>query len=359
MNIVSHELRPLRWSLTPATRNAHGQWTERCGLELRVEDEEGRVGLGEASPLPGYSPDTLQEAEAAISALSAKTWAALASQGASVGGVSSWLDSLGPLPPSARCALETALLDLLGQRSAQPIWSLLAQSHAAPSAVPLTCLLSPTEPESAIEQGREALEGGIQALKVKLGTQSHADDLSFLERLRGDLGHTFQLRLDANRSWGHDLVAERLSDLEPFAPQFLEEPLRDGPLSIALDSPIPLALDESLQEEPVRDQLERVLEQGCWSAVVLKPMALGGLLPCLELAERAYKVQVKSCVSHTWGHHIAQTANRHLALALPAPLACAIGPLPEDHRPQDEANAPQSHIHPQDQPGLGWNMPRT
>ena len=44
--------------------NASRAWRERRGLLLEICDREGRIGQGEASPLPGFSSDTLAEARA-------------------------------------------------------------------------------------------------------------------------------------------------------------------------------------------------------------------------------------------------------------------------------------------------------
>ncbi len=42
--------------------NANHQWSERRGMFLRLIDQDWGEGWGEASPLPGYSDDTLEQA---------------------------------------------------------------------------------------------------------------------------------------------------------------------------------------------------------------------------------------------------------------------------------------------------------
>ena len=44
-----------------AAADTRRTWSERKTLLVVVEDAEGRVGLGEAAPLPDYSPDTLDD----------------------------------------------------------------------------------------------------------------------------------------------------------------------------------------------------------------------------------------------------------------------------------------------------------
>ncbi|MFM9093065.1 MAG: o-succinylbenzoate synthase, partial [Verrucomicrobiota bacterium] len=47
-------------------RTAHGVWTHREGLLLRIEDDAGRCGWGECAPLPGWTAETVDAAAAAL-----------------------------------------------------------------------------------------------------------------------------------------------------------------------------------------------------------------------------------------------------------------------------------------------------
>ena len=52
-------------------RTAAGWWRERDGLILRWEGEGGRIGWGEAAPIPAFGMETTGELEAACAALGA------------------------------------------------------------------------------------------------------------------------------------------------------------------------------------------------------------------------------------------------------------------------------------------------
>ena len=54
---------------SPRAQDARRSWPERESLLLRLSDEGGQRGLGEATPLPGYSPDRLDQVEAAPAAV--------------------------------------------------------------------------------------------------------------------------------------------------------------------------------------------------------------------------------------------------------------------------------------------------
>ena len=66
MRVTGAEVIPIAAPLGGPVQNARTAWTRREGLLLRLRDEEGRVGQGEASPLPDYSPDTLAGCRAAL-----------------------------------------------------------------------------------------------------------------------------------------------------------------------------------------------------------------------------------------------------------------------------------------------------
>src|SRR5947208_15721169 len=92
---------------------AHGaveRWSERRGLLLRLVDSEGRVAQGEASPLPRYSPDTVEDAAAALARLDWTTLPDAEPGGPALAYLGRAARALAPLGPAARFAVETALL---------------------------------------------------------------------------------------------------------------------------------------------------------------------------------------------------------------------------------------------------------
>ena len=113
-------------ALTAEASNAEARWAVRRGLLLELEDREGRIGQGEASPLPGFSQDTLAEARADLLAVEWEALPAIDLGDELLLQVGRVLDEAGLNAPSARFAAETALLDLAGQLTGEPIHVLLA-----------------------------------------------------------------------------------------------------------------------------------------------------------------------------------------------------------------------------------------
>lgn len=293
--------------------SARRRWVTRRGLVLRLRDDHGYEGWGEASPLPRYSDETLAQARACLDAV---PWAELRVDDA-VGDVREevrraleWVPST---VPSARFAMETALLDVLGQRRGWPLHRLLAPDRRV-APVPLCALVA------GPEEARAALHGGYQALKCKVGAPFDTETPK-VRAVRRVAGEEVTLRLDANRTWPRASWAEAVAHwAEAVAPEWIEEPVPSEDVHAALRAGIqpavPLAADESLRTPAARTHVHACTDAGVYRAWVLKPMVLGGSLACLDLAAQAHARSAAVVVSHLFDGPLALEAARALALAL-------------------------------------------
>ncbi len=59
--LVSLRWRPFRLPLRHRFEAAHGALADRAGVLLELRDSEGRVGLGEASPMPSLGDGTVED----------------------------------------------------------------------------------------------------------------------------------------------------------------------------------------------------------------------------------------------------------------------------------------------------------
>jgi o-succinylbenzoate synthase len=299
-------------------RGARSAWSTREGLLLQVTTADGIVGQGEASPLPGYSPDTLEDAAAALGAVD---WTSIPAHEVGASTVE-WLGRFAAatrLPASAQFALETALLDITSQRLREPLWTLLRRglkgAAGEDTPVPLCTLAGGAGDAGCVGAARAAAERGVHTVKVKITGPSLGAQVETLAQVREAIGHV-ALRLDANRTFSPPNAWQELSLLRAFRPEFIEEPVPTDTLERLSELPVPLALDESLQEPGRWERLEpRLVELGC-VAVVLKPMALGGMAVCLDLAARAKAHGLDVTVSHAFDGPVALAAAAHLALAI-------------------------------------------
>jgi o-succinylbenzoate synthase len=296
--------------LSEAAASGAGTWSERRALTLVVEDEAGRLGLGEAAPLPGFSPDSLDPCRTELRALLGSGFPT----GTASGGISAELGTASSAIRSAaaRMALETALLDVWARQSETPAWALLGGVSAAsmPPALNLSLWL-PNDAERAVSDARRALERGVRCFKVKVGDLGSGDrGLELLRVLRETFGREVELRADANRQATVSALRGAAGELRALDVAWVEEPTREP---LVEDAGVPVALDESL-----------VFGAPDWGraraagtvAVVLKPTILGGLARSLDLGRQALASGVVAVTSHTLEGPVAYAAVAALSLGL-------------------------------------------
>ncbi len=291
----------------PAVGNRRLTWRERHGVLLEVFDAEGHRGLGEASPLPGFSPDTLQQCHEALAA-----WCRSLPQTVNMAYLQK-LPLVMPEPPAARFAVETALLDLQGRRDpVVPVTRLLCRelSHR----VHVSRLLSGRRVDPLARQVRRGLEEGFWTFKLKVGgTASFAQDLRLVSQLREAVPGNWRLRLDANGSWSLGEAPGWLEKLAPWRIELVEDPVPAHELPDLGPGPIPVAADKALQEEKIRRRLLRSSSCRLW---VLKPTVIGGFQRCREVQEQAGEHGIQCLFSHCFEGPVGLAAVRAVALCL-------------------------------------------
>jgi o-succinylbenzoate synthase len=360
-------LRRVQRRLDPPQRNARSVWSERVSLELGLCATEGSTAWGEAAPLPDYSQDDVNEAESVLARLPAARLAALAEVDATPELLAAAAALIPSQLPSARFALETALLDRAAQRAKQPLWcslaalarpgvgdaarALSAERLAEAQPVALCALLPSSDPSAALALARRHLAGGVTCFKLKVGPDHLTlEQQATLAGLRAELGAGVELRADANGSLSPAHLRSSLEQLAVHGLEFLEEPLAGVEPEQLAESPCALALDESLQRMPP-EALARWLALPALRVLVLKPTALGGLGACIELAQVARAHGRDLVVSHALEGPIGWAACAHLALALGGARAAGLWPLAHQAAPQPGIEG--GRLVPSREPGLG------
>lgn len=319
----------------------------RTFVVLALTDDSERTGLGEASPLPGYSPD---DVDMVVESLQALVTTPIEVDGALP--ARALLDrtpevQLAPTP-SARFAVETAILDWLGQTQGVPVHRLLSAESPAP--VDIAALVFERDPASWPAAARAAVGQGAQHLKFKIGAALD-DELHGLRAVRKQHPDV-RIRLDANRRVSLDAFEAHRADLEALAIEFIEEPVPVASLGRAGRLGVPLALDETLREEgPSR----AMLGNPNLVALVIKPSVLGGITAALDLAKIATDHDAEPVLSHAFEGPIARAACAEIALAIGANRAQGLGAHPcVDLWPTHRiAGIHGTTIRPHAEPGLG------
>ena len=284
----------------------------REGLLLRLEGEDGEVGWGETSPLPGFSREDLSEAARGLNESAASVVGREVTDGwiGANGDLARMLDGT-DLAPSVRFGFELAVWNLYAAANGVALPAMI--SKRSRPVVPVNGLLS-NPSAGAPGEARRMREAGYEAVKLKVGGRPVQEDVALVRSVKEALGGGVALRLDANRAWTLDEALEFARGIEGGRVEYLEEPLADpaGLEAFTQDSGVPVALDESL----VGMDPESLEEHHYAAAVVMKPSFLGGVSRVLRLAERAVSLGLRPVVSSAYETGVGTAALVALAAGL-------------------------------------------
>ena len=280
---------------------------------LEVTTDGGLTGWGEASPWPVFTGTVEGNAAALdvhlrphlLGADPVQVEKHLATADAVVVGC-----------PEAKAALETALLDIVGQMAGLSIAELVGARHRA--AVPLSFSVANPDFDMDLEDVERLYEDGVRLFKLKTGFAEHAFDRIRLEKLRERYGDSVSLRIDYNQGLRATDAIRTLRDLESFDLAFIEQPVKRheraalAEITRALDTPV-------MADESVFDPAEALAGVGMRLADIfaLKIMKSGGIRRALEVAAIARLGGIDVYGGCMFETGVAHAAGAHLMAALP------------------------------------------
>jgi len=301
---------------------ARGTIRRREGELLRL-DADGVRGVGEATPLPGWTESldacraALDRADDALDDPNALLDDSPADPLAAVPAVADALDDA----PAARHAVECAALDARGRRDGYSLAALLADTPAA--SVPVNATLGDADVDATVAAAEDVVAAGFSCLKVKVGVGDLDRDVARLRAVREAVGDGVALRADANGAWDAETAREAVDAFSTLDLDYLEQPLPAADISghAALRGRgVDIALDETLATATPR----AVLDADAADVLVLKPMALGGPARTHAVAERARAAGVDPVVTTTVDAAPARAAAVHVAAAIPEVRPCGL-----------------------------------
>lgn len=261
----------------------------RSGLLVCFTNEEGLCGWGDCAPLPGFSRESLVEAECQLRGWLENTmcWR------------HGFID-VGDLLPSVCFALETAMFNFKAAALGWPLARVLDDSPGKDILV-----------NRLLNEGDEIDCGSAPVIKVKVAKKSIAEEVSLLSSLREKHGESVALIADANRGWSVSEAESFWNDAKALNLLYIEEPVNDPRLLSDLEMPV--ALDETL--------LERKPEEVCdWNSVVayvIKPTLMGSLQSIHDWSEQARMLDLHVVVSACYESGVGIWNLANLAAALP------------------------------------------
>ncbi len=314
------------------------------GVEINADDvaestdSNARIdavrGLGEATPLPGWT-ESLADCRAALT------------EAVGLGDPERALSTLDERPretPAARHAVSLALADARARASGQSLAKFLTDSRDEPDGpaerVPVNATVGDGSVEETVDAAESAVTDGFDCLKVKAGARPLEEDVERLRAVRDAVGDGVTLRVDANAAWSVETARDAIDTLAELDVAYVEQPLPADDLERLASlrgRGVAVAVDETLASH----ELKTVLDADAADVAILKPMALGGPDRAVVAAERARDAGVTPVVTTTIDAAVARTAAVHVAAAIPDVPACglATGDLLADDFPADHAGS--------------------
>ncbi len=265
-----------------------GATTKRDTIVVRVQTDEGLTGYGEAHP--GRSPG-------AVTSLINNTLDALVAGMDPCDVVGVWgrvnrmqLSShgLGAGAALALSGIDMALWDIRGKVAGMPLYRLLGGSRKRLPAYAGGISLGFQAPESLVEEAREYVAAGYQAVKLRLGDNAR-DDVLRVQAVRAGLGPDVDILTDANTNYRVADARRVIPALAEARVGWLEEPFSSLDFgayraAAAISPLVPLAAGEN---HYTRYDFARLLEDKAVAIFQPDLSKTGGITEGLRIAAMA------------------------------------------------------------------------
>jgi muconate cycloisomerase len=329
---------------------------------VRVGDEEGRIGLGEASVTSVWSGETQSGAIALIRDVLEHL--IVGADAFDIEWITRRLHRAAFGNSFAKAALESALFDLQGQILGVPLFQLLGgrdRQADLDKGIRLKFVVGAVEPKLAAERARRMVERGWTAIKVKVARDKDpALDVDRLRAVRDAIGPDTFLSVDANGGYTVDQAIWAARRFEKLDIALFEQPTRRGDhaamAQVRRRCGLPIMADESVFTP--QDAL-RLIHAEAADVFSLYPGKHGGIRVTQAIAAVAEAAGIPCTIGSNLEREVATAAMAHVTVATPN-ICCErfpgdlIGPV---YFEKPLSNLPLRYdadrLHCPDGPGLG------
>ncbi len=286
---------------------------------VRLRDSDGVEGIGEGTTIGGlsYGEESPEGIKLAIDTYiapvlktcdAAQVGAAMARIGKSVFG-----------NHIAKCAVETALLDMMGRRLGVPVSALIG-GGAVRDRLPVAWTLASGDTARDIEEAERVLaERRHDIFKLKIGKRDVRADVAHAAAIKRAVGERGSVRVDVNQNWSEAQADLGMKLLEDAGVDLVEQPVarHDHAAMARLSAKhvVPLMADEALH-----GPADAFAIAACGGARVfaVKIAQSGGLIPAHAVATIAQAGGIGLYGGTMLEGGVGTAASAHLCATLPS-----------------------------------------
>jgi muconate cycloisomerase len=320
---------------------------------VRIETDDGLVGVGEASPWPCFA-DNAWSIKAAIDRYLGPSL--IGENPLDIERLLLHMDAVLHDYSFAKAALDMALLDIAGRAIGKPLYALLGgkvRDHTT-----LSYSIANQDAEKDIAEIQWLMDQGFFVFKIKTGVLPFVEEVRRIEAIRRFLPAHTDMRIDFNQGLKRELALKTCRALEPFQPTFMEQPVRghdlDGMAEIAAAIDTPIMADESVFS---MHQALEVVKRRAADIISIKLMKPGGIIRARKVAAICEAADIPCYAGAMWESGIGIAASLHFMAATPNVHYGSDFYIPNFLMVDDLIREPllmrDGHIYVPEQPGLG------
>lgn len=252
---------------------------------VRVIDAEGVEGFGEGTTIGGlsYGAESPESIKSAID-----TYIAPILEVCDLNQVGATMATIARSVRDnhfAKCAVETALLDMAGKRLGIPVSELIGGGRVRDT-LPVAWTLASGDTARDIAEGEEMLARQRHRIfKLKIGKRDVRDDVAHVGAICKALGDRASVRVDVNQNWSESQARLGMAMLHDVGCDLVEQPIAGDAVAamarLSNGQSIPLMADEALHGP--RSAM-RIAAAGGAGVFALKIAQSGGLFATAEVA---------------------------------------------------------------------------
>lgn len=256
--------------------------TNQSLVLVRIRDEDGNEGLGEASVIPHYGSETVEAIKVVIDG-----YLAPALIGFNVNSLEAIVHQMDVMLKEnfyAKAAVEMACVDLLARRLG--VSSSVLFGGAVRDKLRVLWVLGAGETEKDIAEAQQKLDARLHDLfLVKVGKGDPRDDVARAAAVKKAVGDRAKVHVDANQSWDEATATWAIERLQDAGIAVIEQPLHrsdiEGMRRLTERFTVPIMADEPI--DTVESALAFVRNRAA-DAFSIKITKQGGMLRTRKVA---------------------------------------------------------------------------